>query len=96
MDEPMMPNDRFSRAALLHEGRHPRVLVQVFQKHHAVLGGIDERSVRAQEELYAVFPGIDVLRTNNKTAESIKYASNALQATLISFALCEPFFASAW
>jgi UDPglucose 6-dehydrogenase/GDP-mannose 6-dehydrogenase len=50
-----------------------------------VLGGIDERSVRAQEELYAVFSGVDVFRTNNKTAEMIKYASNALQASMISF-----------
>src|SRR6185503_8698851 len=30
--------------------------------------------------------GIPVLRTNCKTAEMIKYASNALQATAISFA----------
>jgi nicotinate phosphoribosyltransferase len=31
-----------TRAALLHDGRHPRVLMQVFQKHHAMLGGMDE------------------------------------------------------
>ena len=31
-----------TRAALLADDRHPRVLMQVFQKNHAVLGGVDE------------------------------------------------------
>jgi nicotinate phosphoribosyltransferase len=31
-----------ARAALLADGRHPRVVVQVFQKHEAWLGGMDE------------------------------------------------------
>jgi len=31
-----------TRAALLRDGRHPSVLMQVFQKHHAYLGGMDE------------------------------------------------------
>ena len=31
-----------SRSALLAAGRHPRVLMQVFQKKHALLGGMDE------------------------------------------------------
>src|SRR5439155_11860909 len=31
-----------ARSALLADGRHPHVLVQVFQKEHALLGGIDE------------------------------------------------------
>jgi nicotinate phosphoribosyltransferase len=31
-----------ARAALLADGRHPRVLMQVFQKKQAVLGGMDE------------------------------------------------------
>ena len=31
-----------TRAALLADDRHPRVVMQVFQKHKAVLGGIDE------------------------------------------------------
>jgi UDPglucose 6-dehydrogenase len=50
-----------------------------------VLGGIDERSIAAQEELYAVFEGVDVVRTSTRTAEMIKYAANSLLATLISF-----------
>src|ERR671936_350245 len=32
----------FARATLLADGRHPRVVMQVFQKHDAVLGGMDE------------------------------------------------------
>jgi UDPglucose 6-dehydrogenase/GDP-mannose 6-dehydrogenase len=36
-------------------------------------------------EIYAVFPGIDKLRTTPKTAEMIKYAANSLLATMISF-----------
>jgi nicotinate phosphoribosyltransferase len=31
-----------TRAALLADGRHPRVVMQVFQKNDAVLGGVDE------------------------------------------------------
>ena len=31
-----------TRAALLDDGREPRVVMQVFQKHHAMLGGMDE------------------------------------------------------
>jgi nicotinate phosphoribosyltransferase len=31
-----------TRATLLADGRHPRVLMQVFQRRHAMLGGIDE------------------------------------------------------
>ena len=51
-----------------------------------VLGGIDARTQDALAEVYASFPA-DVLRlrTSNATAEMIKYASNALQATMISF-----------
>jgi nicotinate phosphoribosyltransferase len=32
----------FARETLLGDGRRPRVLMQVFQKHHSVLGGMDE------------------------------------------------------
>jgi nicotinate phosphoribosyltransferase len=32
----------FARDTLLADGRHPRVVLQVFQKHHAILGGMDE------------------------------------------------------
>lgn len=50
-----------------------------------VLGGIDERSLDALAELYNMFPGVDVIRTNTKTAEMIKYTANSLLATMISF-----------
>ena len=50
-----------------------------------VLGGIDQRSVDAQRQVYALFEQTPVLTTNNKTAEMIKYASNCVLATMISF-----------
>ena len=51
-----------------------------------VLGGIDKRAVDLLEELYKPFPAdVPRLRTNTRTAEMIKYASNSLLATLISF-----------
>jgi len=51
-----------------------------------VLGGADARTHATLEALYSGFPGVPVVRTNNATAEMIKYASNALLATMISFA----------
>lgn len=50
-----------------------------------VAGGIDEPSIAAQEQLYAGFAGVPFIRTNCATAEMIKYASNCLLSTLISF-----------
>ena len=51
-----------------------------------VLGGIDKRTHDLMREIYAPFSGVDVLVTNNRTAEMIKYTSNSLLATMISFA----------
>lgn len=50
-----------------------------------VLGGIDDRSIAALDELYAIFDKVDKIRTNPRTAEMIKYTANSLLATLISF-----------
>jgi UDPglucose 6-dehydrogenase len=50
-----------------------------------VIGGIDELAQNKLAEVYAPFPLADKLVTNNKTAEMIKYTSNALLATLISY-----------
>lgn len=50
-----------------------------------VVGGIDERSQDVLVEMYAPFSGVDIVKTNTKTAEMIKYTSNSLLATLISF-----------
>lgn len=51
-----------------------------------VIGGVDDATVDALAELYRDFEGVPVVRTNTGTAEMIKYASNALLATMISFA----------
>ena len=50
-----------------------------------VLGGIDERSIDVQRRVYAPFEKTPTMATNNKTAELIKYTSNSVLATLISF-----------
>ncbi|MGA3206884.1 MAG: UDP-glucose/GDP-mannose dehydrogenase family protein [Syntrophales bacterium] len=50
-----------------------------------VLGGIDERSINILNDLYGAFGNVDKVRTNSRTAELIKYASNSLLALLISF-----------
>jgi UDPglucose 6-dehydrogenase len=50
-----------------------------------VLGGIDQRSVDAQRRVYAAFAQTPTVATNNKTAEMIKYTSNSVLATMISF-----------
>jgi UDPglucose 6-dehydrogenase len=50
-----------------------------------VMGAIDKKALGFLEELYRPFNYVDKLRTNNKTAEMIKYTSNSLLATLISF-----------
>src|SRR5205823_15089084 len=50
-----------------------------------VLGAEDERTFEALERLYEGFGGARV-RTTPTTAETIKLASNALLATMISFA----------
>jgi UDPglucose 6-dehydrogenase/GDP-mannose 6-dehydrogenase len=55
------------------------------QPDRIVLGGIDERTRDSLAMVYRSFEGVPVLRTTNKTAEMIKYVSNALLATLISF-----------
>lgn len=51
-----------------------------------VLGAIDERTIEALDGVYACFDGVELVRTNPTTAEAIKYASNALLATMVSFA----------
>jgi len=50
-----------------------------------VIGGNEERTVAAQREIYAGFASTPTLVTNNKTAEMIKYTSNSVLATMISF-----------
>jgi len=50
-----------------------------------VMGAMDERSGNFLEELYHPFENVDKIKTTNKTAEMIKYASNSLLTTMISF-----------
>jgi len=50
-----------------------------------VLGGVDDRSIDLLDTVYRPFPEALRIRTNTRTAEMIKYASNALLANLISF-----------
>ncbi len=49
------------------------------------IGGIDARSQDVLQKVYASFDKTPVIRTNCRTAEMIKYASNSLLATMISF-----------
>jgi UDPglucose 6-dehydrogenase len=49
-----------------------------------VIGG-DRRTVTALRALYDGFQGVPIVETNAPTAEMIKYASNAMLATAISF-----------
>jgi UDPglucose 6-dehydrogenase len=62
-----------------------------------VLGGEDRRAVDTVAELYVSF-NAPIVKTDLRTAEMIKYASNAMLATRISFineiaAICEGFSA---
>ena len=50
-----------------------------------VLGGNDQRCLDVMDRLYFDFPDAPRIYTDTRTAEMIKYASNALLATLISF-----------
>jgi len=51
-----------------------------------VVGGVDARSLDRLCELYQDFGDVPMIRTNPSTAEMIKYASNSLLATMVSFA----------
>jgi len=50
-----------------------------------VIGANEGATVEVLESLYKVFPTVPLIRTNTRTAEMVKYASNALLATMISF-----------
>lgn len=54
------------------------------QPDRLVLGGIDERTRALLAEAFRSFSEVPTLHTNPSTAEMVKYASNALLATLIS------------
>jgi UDPglucose 6-dehydrogenase/GDP-mannose 6-dehydrogenase len=50
-----------------------------------VLGALDSTTRDVLKALYVSFVDVPIVATSNKTAEMIKYASNSLLATMISF-----------
>ena len=50
-----------------------------------IIGAEDDRSFNVMKDLYSIFKGVPILRTNLRTAEMIKYTMNSLLALLISF-----------
>jgi len=64
--------------------REGRAMEDLLKPDRIVIGSVDEKSGDVMEKLYHNF-GAPKLRTDLKTAEMIKYASNALLATKISF-----------
>ena len=78
--------------------REGEAINDFMQPDRIVLGTEDPHSLRLLEQVYAPFSeqNVPLIRTNTKTAEMIKYTSNALFATLISFSneignLCSTF-----
>lgn len=65
-----------SEGEAVHDFMHPDRIV---------LGGTDWHALAVLAEIYQPFGNAPRLHTNPRTAEMIKYASNALLATLISF-----------
>ncbi|MDO5056091.1 MAG: UDP-glucose/GDP-mannose dehydrogenase family protein [Lautropia sp.] len=62
------------------------VAVKDFQQpDRIVVGGIDARSTKQLAEMYAMFKNTPIIQTTPRTAEMIKYTSNAFMATMISF-----------
>ncbi|HEX5132248.1 MAG TPA: UDP-glucose/GDP-mannose dehydrogenase family protein [Candidatus Krumholzibacteria bacterium] len=55
------------------------------QPDRIVIGGIDAGTLSVLADVYRPFADVPVIRSNPSTAEMIKYASNALLATAISF-----------
>lgn len=61
------------------------VAVDDFMRPDRIVLGGDAHAIAAQRRVYANFRQTPRLETNNRTAEMIKYASNSVLATLISF-----------
>jgi UDPglucose 6-dehydrogenase/GDP-mannose 6-dehydrogenase len=60
--------------------------VEDFMRPDRIVFGGDAIALAALTELYAGFADVPVLATNARTAEMVKYASNTMLATAISFA----------
>lgn len=64
--------------------REGKAIEDFMKPDRIVLGGIDERSTKVLEKLYKDFK-CPILKTNPRTAEMIKYATNSFLVTKISF-----------
>lgn len=74
--------------------RQGEALQDFLHPDRVVIGAGDERSAQTVARIYEGFDRCPIIVTSTKTAETIKYAANALLATLISFSneianLCE-------
>ena len=65
--------------------REGEAVVDFMSPDRIVLGACDARSLSVMQKLYEPFQSVDILSTNSKTAEMIKYTANSLLATMISF-----------
>ena len=65
--------------------REGEAIGDFMQPDRIVYGGVGKRSLTSLRELYGFFPGVDIVETNCRTAEMIKYTANSLLATMISF-----------
>ncbi len=65
--------------------REGEAVTDFMEPDRIVLGALDQRSLDVMASLYAPFDKVDVIKTNSKTAEMIKYTANSLLATMISF-----------
>lgn len=63
-----------------------RAIADFMQPDRIVIGADEEASMSVMRRLYAGFEGVPLIEVPIRTAEMIKYASNALLATAISFA----------
>jgi UDPglucose 6-dehydrogenase/GDP-mannose 6-dehydrogenase len=62
-----------------------QAVADFMRRDRIVLGAADDETSRLLRQLYPGFANVPIVETNNSTAEMIKYASNALLATMISF-----------
>lgn len=65
--------------------REGSAVVDFMNPDRIVMGGVNEGTIKDLREIYSPFGNVDTLETNNRTAEMIKYTSNSLLATMISF-----------
>jgi UDPglucose 6-dehydrogenase len=85
--------EKFSKKSNMHYGlcmnpeflREGKAIDDFFNPDRIVLGVSDEKTEKKMKELYSSFK-CPVIISDTKTAEMIKYASNAFLATKISFA----------